>query len=83
MTIKIKKIAATSWNGNGMGTRAASWAVVGAEHIHLERFGGGWFAIDRRGPDLPGRLPARYIVIGAATRADCLEILEVKLAAQA
>ena len=75
MTIKIKKTAATEWAGNGFGTNAARWVVAGSEHISIIQFGGGWSAIDSRAD--------RRIVNGAATRADCLEILEVKLAAQA
>jgi len=35
MTIKLTKLNASEWLGNGMGNQAAQWVVKGAEHIEL------------------------------------------------
>ena len=35
MNIKLTKVSASEWAGNGMGNSAAEWAVKGAEHIRI------------------------------------------------
>lgn len=35
MTIKLTKLNASEWAGNGMGNSSAEWAVKGAEHIEI------------------------------------------------
>ena len=35
MNIKLKKLKASEWLGNGMGNASAEWVVKGAEHIEV------------------------------------------------
>ena len=42
--IQLKKTKATEWLGNGMGTAAAKYVVVGHEDIVIEKGHDGWIA---------------------------------------
>ena len=44
--LKLKKIKSAEWNGNGMGTSAAEYLVVGHEHIHICKGRDGWESRD-------------------------------------
>jgi hypothetical protein len=69
--IKLKKVSATQWNGNGLGTSTAEWCVKGAENILVYKLGLRWVAADiAHGMN--------RIVCRAYSRADLLEIMEAK-----
>lgn len=70
--IKLKKIAATQWNGNGLGTAAAGWCVVGNENIVIEKLSMYWIASDTSN-GMDRRIARGY------SRKDLLEILETKI----
>jgi len=44
--ITLQKTKNTEWNGNGLGSNTAEWAVKGQEHISVRQLGGKWWAID-------------------------------------
>jgi hypothetical protein len=54
--IKLKKVNATQWNGNGMGHDPADWVVKGAEHIAVRKLGFRWWAIDTTKPKGESRI---------------------------
>tara|TARA_Y100000114_G_scaffold49085_1_gene44777 strand:- start:757 stop:978 length:222 start_codon:yes stop_codon:yes gene_type:complete len=69
--IKLKKLSATQWNGNGFGTSTAEWCVKDAENILVYKLGFCWVAADiSHGMN--------RIVCRGETRADLLEIMEAK-----
>lgn len=66
--IKLKKLSAAQWNGNGFGTSTAEWCVVGAENIIVHKIGLKWVARDTaHGMD--------RIIYRAWSRADLLEFM--------
>lgn len=67
MTLSIKKIASTTWAGNGFGTEAASWVIVGTD-ITI------WKGVSRWTATKDGKTFAR-----ADTRSDLLEVVEAKI----
>lgn len=70
--IKLKKIAAAKWNGNGLGNSAADWCVVGNENIVIEKLSMYWIARDTSN-GMDRRIARGY------SRKDLLEILETKI----
>jgi hypothetical protein len=69
--LKLKKLSAAQWNGNGMGTSTTEWCVKGAENIIVHKIGLKWLATDTaHGMD--------RIICRAWSRADLLEIMEAK-----
>jgi len=67
--LKLKKVKQSSWVCNVVGRVSAEWVVAGHEDISVREYGLGWHAA-REG---------KKLVNGAASRKDCLEILETKL----
>jgi len=66
--IKLTKTEGTDWAGNGFGTRAAEWAVKGAEGITIRSVSSGtWYAIE----------DGKRIATGS-TRRELLDVLEGK-----
>ena len=67
--LKLKKAKPSSWVCNVNGRVSAEWVVVGREDILVQEYGLGWHAT-REG---------KKLVRGAASRKECLEILQTKL----
>lgn len=44
MTISLTKVKSTQWQGNGLGTSSATWAVKGHEGWTVRQHGGDWVA---------------------------------------
>ena len=68
--IKLRKLSASTWSGNGFGTSTAEWVVVGHEHIALRQLGINWVALNRDNPSV------RYCC--ADTRKALVELLSLK-----
>ena len=69
--MKLKKLKSTQWAGNGFGTDAAEWQVVGTD-IVIRKGVSRWSAVK------DGAMFAR-----ADTRSELLEVVEAKLSKQA
>ena len=67
--LKLKKVKPSYWACNVVGQVSAEWVVVGHEDISVRELGIGWHAM-REG---------KKLVNGAASRKECVEILETKL----
>lgn len=79
--LKLTKTKQTTWNGNGFGTDAAEWVVMGHENIAVRKLGLNWFAIDSSEyAIIKGRKIYKKIA-KFDTKAGLLEILATKLAA--
>ena len=68
--LKLKKIKATEWNGNGFGETSADWCIKGQEHIHVFKLGMAWVAKDTSNDRL---------ICKAYSRSDLIEVLEAKV----
>ena len=44
--MKLTKLTSSLWLGNGYGNETATWAIKGAEHIHIFKHGLFWKAIN-------------------------------------
>jgi hypothetical protein len=69
----LVKTTSTAWQGNGLGTSSADWAVKGAEHIQVEKVGIFWRAKDTR--------TGKVLVRRASTRAEAQQQLAEMFAA--
>lgn len=77
--LKLTKTSNTTWNGNGFGSSAADWAVVGHEHIAVRKLGINWFAVDTSEYALIGGRKVNKKIAKADTKSDLVKILTAKL----
>ena len=52
MAIRLKKIQAPQWQGNGFGTTSATWGIAGHEGWRLWQTGSGWTASHEGRPNV-------------------------------
>ncbi len=77
--LKLTKTKQTSWNGNGFGTNAADWVVVGNEHIAIRKLGMNWFAVDTSTYAILHGRKINKKIAQADTKIDLVKILSAKL----